>query len=227
VWHGDCSNAKSEVALWQVVLVKDVETTLCSTYERWAAFEAAMGGGGGAADDAGSSSGVLRRPLVLLGGCGLSLATATAPQPRSAVDERCHDSPAACPAKLPHVKRICCFTRSVLGQGREGRNLGSWLLMTLSQGCMADGTVVMQTAARAAQRTATMTAACTGRRREAARAAATSSRRAPTTRWPACCPALLSWGCRWRRSAPTPASEWAADSGDPVSIRLFLKGWYT
>lgn len=63
--------------------MKDVETTLCSTYERWAAFEAAMGGGGGGTDEAGSS-GVLRRPLVLLGGCGLSLATATAPQPRSA-----------------------------------------------------------------------------------------------------------------------------------------------
>jgi hypothetical protein len=66
-----------------VVLVKDVETTLCSTYERWAAFEAAMGGGGGGADDAGSS-GVLRRPLVLMGGCGLSLAAATAPQTRCA-----------------------------------------------------------------------------------------------------------------------------------------------
>jgi hypothetical protein len=68
--------------LWQVVLVKDVEATLCSTYERWAAFEAAMGGGGGGGDGDAGGSGLLRRPLVLLGGCGLSLATSAASQPR-------------------------------------------------------------------------------------------------------------------------------------------------
>ena len=60
--------------------MKDVETTLCSTFDRWAAFEAAMGGGG-TEGDAGSS-GLLRRPLVLLGGCGLSLAASAASQPR-------------------------------------------------------------------------------------------------------------------------------------------------
>lgn len=67
--------------LLQVVLVKNVETTLCSTYERWAAFEAAMGGGG--ADEDAGSSGLVRRPLVLLGGCGLSPGAAATPQARS------------------------------------------------------------------------------------------------------------------------------------------------
>lgn len=63
--------------------MKNVETTLCSTYERWAAFEAAMGGGGGTDEEAGSS-GLMRRPLVLLGGCGLSHGAAAAPQARCA-----------------------------------------------------------------------------------------------------------------------------------------------
>lgn len=65
----------------QVVLVKNVETTLCSTYERWAAFEAAMGGGGGSNEDPGSS-GIVHRPLVLLGGCGLSYGATAVPQAR-------------------------------------------------------------------------------------------------------------------------------------------------
>ncbi len=55
----------------QVVLVKDVETTLCSSYERWVAFETAMGSGGGADADGEAASGLVRRPFVLLGGCSL------------------------------------------------------------------------------------------------------------------------------------------------------------
>lgn len=104
--HADCKAASQ-----QVVLVKDVETTLCSTYERWAAFEAAMGGGGGGGADDASSSGVLRRPLVLLGGCGLSLAAATAPQARSAVLSYAFmAAPAACRVAAQEGLQ-CCYSR--------------------------------------------------------------------------------------------------------------------
>lgn len=66
-----------------MVLVKDVETTLCSSYERWVAFEAAMGSGGGADGDGEAVSGLVCRPFVLLGGCGLGDSGAqAAPQGR-------------------------------------------------------------------------------------------------------------------------------------------------
>ena len=80
----------------QVVLVKDVETTLCSTYERWAAFEASMGGGGsGDASDPDAGSGLVRRPLVLLGGCALGNSAAqAAPAARSVAAH--YDHAAAC-----------------------------------------------------------------------------------------------------------------------------------
>ena len=57
--------------------MKDAEATLCGTWERCLAFEAAMGRAvpgatsvGGGMGDAGG--GLVRRPLVLLAGCGFS-----------------------------------------------------------------------------------------------------------------------------------------------------------
>ena len=82
--------------LVQVVLVKDAEATLCGTWERCLAFEAAMGRAvpgatsvGGGMGDAGG--GLVRRPLVLLAGCGFSDSAN-----QSASQARCFASKSTC-----------------------------------------------------------------------------------------------------------------------------------